>query len=55
MKVVLITGSARGFGLEMAKEFRKNNYDVVILDVNKDALYDAEIELAKIKSKKEES
>ena len=53
MKVVVITGSARGFGLEMAKEFRKNNYDVVILDVNKDALYDAEIELAKIKSKKE--
>ena len=53
MKVVVITGSARGFGLEMAKEFRKNNYDVVILDINKDALYDAEIELAKIKSKKE--
>jgi len=53
MKVVAITGGARGFGLEMAKEFRKNNYNVVIIDVNKDALYDAEIELAKIKSKKE--
>ena len=50
MKVVVITGGARGFGLEMAKEFRKNNYNVVILDVNKDALYDAETELAKIKS-----
>jgi NAD(P)-dependent dehydrogenase (short-subunit alcohol dehydrogenase family) len=53
MKVVVITGGARGFGLEMAKEFRKNSYDVVILDVNKDALYDAEVELSKIKSKKE--
>ena len=53
MKVVVITGGARGFGLEMAKEFRKNNYDVVILDVNKDALYDAEIDLAKIKSNRE--
>ena len=51
MKVVVITGGARGFGLEMAKEFRKNDYNVVIMDVNKDALYDAEIELAKIKSK----
>lgn len=51
MKVVVITGGARGFGLEMAKEFRKNNYNVVIMDVNKDALYDAEMELAKIKSK----
>ena len=53
MKVVVITGGARGFGLEMAKEFRKNNYNVVIINVNKDALYDAETELAKIKSKKE--
>ena len=51
MKVVVITGSARGFGLEMAKSFRKNDYNVVILDVNKDALYDAKIELSKIKSK----
>ena len=53
MKVVVITGGARGFGLAMAREFRKNNYNVVILDVNKDALYYSEIELSKIKSNKE--
>ena len=51
MKVVVITGSARGFGLEMAKEFRKNNYNVVILDVNKEALISAKESLETIKSK----
>ena len=51
MKVVVITGGARGFGLEMAKEFRKNNYNVVIMDVNKDALSQAESSLESIKSK----
>ena len=51
MKVVVITGGARGFGLEMAKEFRKNNYNVVIMDVNKDALKEAESSLETIKSK----
>ena len=53
MKVVVITGAARGFGLEMAKEFRKNDYNVVILDINKDALYEAEKSLSNINSKKE--
>lgn len=28
MKSVVITGSARGFGLEMAKVFRSNDYNV---------------------------
>ena len=27
MKCVVITGSARGLGLELAKEFKKNNYN----------------------------
>lgn len=33
MKSVVITGSARGFGLEMAKVFRSNDYNVVISDI----------------------
>ena len=33
MKTVVITGSARGLGLEMAKEFRRNDYNVVISDL----------------------
>ena len=33
MKTVVITGSARGLGLEMSKVFRKNNYNVVISDL----------------------
>ena len=33
MKTVVITGSARGLGLEMAKEFRKNEFNVVISDL----------------------
>lgn len=34
MKTVVITGSARGFGFEMAKIFRKNNFNVVLCDLN---------------------
>lgn len=30
MKTVVITGSARGLGLEMAKVFKQNNYNVVL-------------------------
>ena len=50
MKTVVITGSARGFGLEMAKCFREKNYNVVICDINEEALNTAVIELNKIKS-----
>lgn len=50
MKTVVITGSARGFGFEMSKEFLKNNYNVVILDINKDALEDATKRLNEIRS-----
>ena len=34
-KTVVITGSARGLGYEMAKCFRKKNFNVVISDLNK--------------------
>ena len=42
MKTVVITGSARGLGFEMAKVFKKNNYNVVISDLNEDNLQKAE-------------
>ena len=53
MKTVVITGSARGFGLEMMKVFRENNFNCVLVDVNKDALKSAKKELLGIKYKGE--
>ena len=50
MKTVVITGSARGLGLEMAKCFRRNNYNVVISDLNEDNLKNASEILNEIKS-----
>ena len=50
MKTVVITGSARGLGLEMAKVFRKNNVNVVISDLSVEKLMIAKEELEKIKS-----
>ena len=41
MKTVVITGSARGLGFELAKEFRKNNYNVVLSDIMDDKLKEA--------------
>ena len=40
MKTVIITGSARGFGYEMIKLFRHNNFNTVLCDINNDASYD---------------
>lgn len=51
MKTVVITGSARGLGFEMAKLFKKNNLNVVISDLNEEKLELAKKELDKIKSK----
>jgi len=48
MKTVVITGSARGLGLEMAKVFRKNNLNVVISDLNIENLTKAESILKEI-------
>lgn len=50
MKTVVITGSARGLGLEMAKNFKQNNINVVISDLNEEKLENAKKELEKIKS-----
>lgn len=50
MKSVVITGSARGLGLYMAKVFRMNNYNVVISDINEENLKKAKSELLDIKS-----
>ena len=50
MKTVVITGSARGLGFEMAKVFRKNNCNVVISDLSMDNLEKAKEELLKINS-----
>ena len=50
MKTVVITGSARGLGFEMAKVFRKNNINVVLSDLNLDKLELAKKELEKIES-----
>ena len=51
MKTVVITGSARGLGLEMAKVFRSNNVNVVISDLSEEKLDLAKSELLKINSK----
>lgn len=53
MKSVVITGSARGLGLEMAKCFRKKNFNVVISDIFKKDLDKALKELSEIKGKGE--
>lgn len=42
MKTVVITGSARGLGYELAKCFRKNNYNIVLSDIMEDNLKEAE-------------
>ena len=49
MKTVVITGSARGLGLEMAKCFREKNFNVVISDLFKKDLEDAKKQLLKVK------
>ncbi len=48
MKTVVITGSARGLGFEMAKLFRKANLNVVISDLKEESLKKAKEELYKI-------
>lgn len=50
MKTVVITGSARGLGFEMAKVFRKNGYNTVLSDINLERLEQAKRELEKIES-----
>lgn len=49
-KTVVITGSARGLGFEMAKVFKKNNVNVIISDLSEEKLENAKKELDKIES-----
>ena len=50
MKTVVITGSARGFGYSMIELFRKNNFNVVLCDINEMSLNEAEEKLKTINS-----
>jgi len=50
MKTVVITGSARGLGFEMAKVFRRNNVNVVLSDLNEENLVKAKELLEEIES-----
>lgn len=49
IKTVIITGSARGLGLEMAKCFREKNFNVIICDLLKKDLKNAKEEILKTK------
>lgn len=49
MKTVVITGSARGFGYAMIELFRKRDFNVVLCDVNEEALKFAESKLEIVK------
>ena len=51
MKTVIITGSARGFGYEMIKLFRKANFNTVLCDINEEALKNAKESLEKEEGK----
>lgn len=53
MKTVVITGSARGFGYAMIEEFYKNNYNVVLIDINEIELDKAVNRIAQIDSEGE--
>ena len=50
MKNIVITGSARGLGFEMAKEFKLRGNNVVISDLKEEDLNEAEKSLNEIKS-----
>lgn len=51
MKTVVITGSARGLGFNLARFFRESDYNVIISDLNEDNLKKAKEGLEKIESK----
>ncbi len=51
MKTIVITGSARGFGFAMAKDFRKYGCNVVLSDLKQESLDKAKKELEKIEGK----
>ncbi len=48
MKTIVITGSARGFGFQLAKRFKESGFNVVLSDVNDANLAKALEELSKV-------
>jgi NAD(P)-dependent dehydrogenase (short-subunit alcohol dehydrogenase family) len=48
MKTVVITGSARGFGLAMHRLFRERGCNIVVNDISNEALENAKKELENI-------
>ena len=50
MKTVVITGSARGLGFEMAKVFKKNGVNVVLSDLDEERLKAAKSKLERVES-----
>ena len=50
MKTVVMTGSGRGLGFEMAKVFRKNHFNVVLSDLSEENLLKARDLLLEINS-----
>ncbi len=48
MKTIVITGSARGFGFQLAKKFKENGFNIVLSDVNEANLAKAVEELSKV-------
>lgn len=48
MKTVIITGSARGLGFNLAREFVIKGYNVVLSDILKDKLEESRLELQKL-------
>lgn len=51
MKTVVITGSARGLGFNMARFFREYDWNVVISDLKEESLNQAKEQLERIESK----
>lgn len=51
IKTVVITGSARGFGYEMAKVFKQHNFNIVLSDINEELLQKSVKEIARIVGK----
>ena len=47
MRTVVITGSARGLGFNMARYFREYDYNVVISDLKEENLIEAKKEARK--------
>ena len=50
--VALVTGGSSGIGLELAKQFAENDYDVIIVSENRQKLKDAALRIQRVSSGK---